>query len=213
MNTPKTTAQQSLLLTLVLIGWFALIAQLYIQLGSSHASTIELTIRYFSYFTILSNLLVTISATVLLLNPTISLTSFLSKSKTLTAIAVYILIVCIIYNAVLRSIWQPEGLQKVVDELLHLIIPILYVIFWFVYVNKSQLQWKDFQAWLIFPLIYVTFILLRGELSGFYPYPFMNVTKLGYQQVFINAFFITLAFMFVSLIYIGIAKMKTNKRQ
>ncbi len=210
MNTPKTTAQQSLLLTLVLIGWFALVAQLYIQLCSSHASTIELTIRYFSYFTILSNLLVTISATVLLLNPTISWAKFLSKSKTLTAIAVYILIVCIIYNGVLRSIWQPEGLQKVVDELLHLIIPILYVIYWFVYVNKSQLQWKDFQAWLIFPLIYVTFILFRGALSGFYPYPFMNVAQLGYQQVFINTFFITLAFMLVSLIYIGIAKMKNK---
>lgn len=211
MNTPKTTAQQSLLLTLVLTGWFALLAQLYIMLGNSYASTIELIIRYFSYFTILSNLLVTISATALLLNPTISLARFLSKSKTLTAIAVYILIVGIIYNAVLRSIWQPEGLQKAVDELLHLIIPILYVIYWFVYVNKSQLQWKDFQAWLIFPLIYVTFILLRGALSGFYPYPFMNVAQLGYQQVFINTFFITLVFTIVSLVYIGIAKMKKNE--
>ncbi|MFZ5976285.1 MULTISPECIES: Pr6Pr family membrane protein [unclassified Hydrotalea] len=34
-------------------------------------------------------------------------------------------------------------------------------------------------GWLIYPLLYLVYILIRGSFSGFYPYPFVNVLQIG----------------------------------
>ena len=210
MKTSQIPSKKIFLTFLVLLGWFALILQYYVMITTKKEDMSELTIRFFSYFTILSNLLVSISSTVLLLKPNIALTKFLSLPKTLTATTVYIVIVSIIYNTMLRFVWHPEGLFKVADELLHLIIPLIFFIYWLIYVKKDELQWSDFRPWLIFPFLYMIFILLSGAFSGFYPYPFINVTQLGYIKVFINAFFITIVFIMVSCLFIGIGKLMTR---
>jgi len=41
----------------------------------------------------------------------------------------------------------------------------------------------------------MAFALIRGAFDGFYPYPFANVTKLGYLKVVINGFWIALLFV------------------
>ncbi|MDR6560154.1 MULTISPECIES: Pr6Pr family membrane protein [unclassified Arcicella] len=210
MKISRIPSKKIFLIFLVLLGWFALILQYYLLITNKKADISELTIRFFSYFTVLSNLLVSMSATVLLLKPNIALTNFLSLPKTLTATTVYIVIVSIIYNTILRFIWHPEGLLRVADELLHLIIPLIFFIYWLVYVKKDELQWSDFLPWLIFPFLYMIFILLSGAFSGFYPYPFFNVIQLGYLKVIINASFITLVFIMVSFLFIGIGKLMTR---
>ncbi len=210
MKISRIPSKKIFLIFLVLLGWFALILQYYLLITNKKAGISELTIRFFSYFTVLSNLLVSMSATVLLLKPNIALTNFLSLPKTLTATTVYIVIVSIIYNTMLRFIWHPEGLLRVADELLHLIIPLIFFIYWLVYVKKDELQWSDFLPWLIFPFLYMIFILLSGAFSGFYPYPFFNVIQLGYLKVIINASFITLVFIMVSFLFIGIGKLMTR---
>ncbi|MEA5258255.1 Pr6Pr family membrane protein [Arcicella aquatica] len=210
MKISRIPSKKIFLIFLVLLGWFALILQYYVLITNKKADISELTIRFFSYFTVLSNLLVSMSATVLLLKPNIALTNFLSLPKTLTATTVYIVIVSIIYNTMLRFIWHPEGLLRVADELLHLIIPLIFFIYWLVYVKKDELQWSDFLPWLIFPFLYMIFILLSGAFSGFYPYPFFNVIQLGYLKVIINASFITLVFIMVSFLFIGIGKLMTR---
>ena len=45
--------------------------------------------------------------------------------------------------------------------------------------------------------------MLRGPIAGFYPYPFLDVSKLGYTQAFINIIGIVIAFLFVSAIFIA----------
>ena len=191
---------------LALLGWFALIAQFCIILSSGVAPTAELIVRYFSYFTITTNLIVALCCTTLLFVPQSKWGSFFSRQTTQAAITVYIVIVGIIYNLILRFIWDPKGLQRIVDELLHLIIPILFLIYWFIFVLKDKLKWSSFWSWLIYPLVYVIYIFIRGAFSGFYPYPFLDVTKLGYPKVLINSLGITLAFVVVSLLFIGIGK-------
>ena len=59
--------------------------------------------------------------------------------------------------------------------------------------------------WLLYPLIYVIFVLTRGSFSGFYPYPFIDLSKLSILQVFINSAGIAVAVIVVSitLIFFG----------
>jgi hypothetical protein len=207
MQNPKSAIVYTKLLSAVV--WFALIAQFYLHINSGKASTAELLIRFFSYFTILTNLLVALCCTYVSWFPNSGIGRQFSSRFTQAAIAVYIAVVGLVYNTILRFIWAPTGLQRLVDELLHLIIPILFVTYWWLFVLK-QFGWRDFLPWLWYPLAYLGFVLVRGNFSGFYPYPFLDVPQLGYSTVMVNCVGITSLFVFFSLLFIGIGKMKKS---
>ena len=100
---------------------------------------------------------------------------------------------------------EPQGLQAIVDELLHSVIPVLALIYWLLYAPKNKLQWKDILPWLIYPLLYIIYILLRGSGSGFYPYPFIDQKVLGLSKVLANAAWITLLFIIISFFFVALA--------
>lgn len=190
-------------IVVMLITWFAILLQLYILQGS--------LANFMSYFTILSNLLVAISLTVITFVPHTTIGSFFSKTATKSAIALYILIVGLVYNLVLRGIWEPVGWQLVADNLLHVIVPSLYLIYWLLFTPKGALNWADGISWVYFPLIYLIYSITRGYFTSWYPYPFINVNELGYREVLINAGFMTIAFIFIGLLLIALNKMLHRK--
>jgi hypothetical protein len=196
-----------------LIVWFGLALQFYISierylaLGRTLAGSL---VQIFSYFTILSNLLVAIVLTVILIKPNSAAGKFCSRLSVLTATTVYIVIVGLVYNLVLRQIWDPQGLFKLADDLLHTISPLLFLFFWLLFVQKYPLQWKVIFNWAIYPIIYLIYSLLRGVASGLYPYDFIDAKQIGYGQTAINSFFVLLAFLAVSAIFIGITR--TSKK-
>ncbi|MEO6838246.1 MAG: Pr6Pr family membrane protein [Ginsengibacter sp.] len=193
-------------LVIVILGWFALIAQFYLIILNRTATVGETIIRYFSFFTILTNLLVAFCFTFLLLNPKSKRGNFFSKSTTLTATTVYIIVVGMVYNIILRFLWAPKGLQLIVDELLHTVIPLFCIIFWWIYVRTESLKWKDAYPWLVYPLVYIFIILILGAKSGYYPYPFIDVNTIGYAKVFINSGILTVCFLGISFLFIAIGR-------
>jgi hypothetical protein len=211
MEQQQTRTQQTYLAIVSILGWFALIAQFYINVTSKAASVPEIITRYFSYFTIDTNLLVTLCCTTILLRPKSGWGNFFSQQATLTAMAVYIVMVGIVYNIILRFIWNPKGLQQLVDELLHAIIPILFLLYWLIFAPKYRLKWKDALPWMIYPFVYGILILIRGTLSGFYPYPFFEIDKLGVVKVLLNTAGLTVAFYFLALLFIGIGKLMSSE--
>ena len=212
MSMQKSIPKKIPLAILSCLGWFALITQLYLNVSSHQVSVPESVTRYFSYFTLLTNLMVAAYCTVLWLAPGSRMGAFFSRTQTATAITVYITIVALIYNIVLRSLWQPQGLQKVLDQLLHTIIPVLFILYWCVFVKKHTLQWNNFLPWLWYPFIYLVLILIRGAFSGFYPYPFIHAGEIGMQQTLINAAGIAILFMVMSLAFIGIGKLWSRRK-
>jgi len=212
MEKQKTTIEKLFLLSITLLGWFALIAQLVLIIQNRVLSILATLNNYISFFTILTNTLVAITATVILLKPASKLGSFLSKSTTLTATTIYILVVGAVYNLILRFIWEPQGMQMAVDELLHTIIPLLFLIYWFAFVRKDEVQWKNVFPWMLYPSIYFIYIIVRGAICGRYPYPFVDVTVLGYPAVFTNSAILTVAFGVLSLLFIGLGKLLSRKK-
>lgn len=197
---------QLFLVTGAFLGWFSIVLQFYLILLNREASVQETIIRYFSFFTILTNILTTVCFTVLLCTPMSTWGKFFSRPSTLTALAVYITIVGVVYNGILRFLWSPQGAQQLVDELLHLVNPLWFLLFWIFFVPKSRLKWKNVFFWLLYPLIYIIFILVRGSVSGFYPYPFINVSNLGYPAVLVNCVILFFAFLLLSLLFVWIGK-------
>ena len=66
-------------------------------------------------------------------------------------------------------------------------MPVLYVLYWLLFVPKSRLPWNSVLFWLIYPLAYLSYTLIHGALSGWYPYPFVDVSVVGYGRVFANS--------------------------
>jgi len=195
--------------TLALLEWFALSLQLYLVLTVSAASgqgLLQGALNFFSYFTILSNLIVALVLTCTRWSPYSRVGSFLARPSSQSAAAVYVTIVGIVYSLVLRNIWDPRGLQKLADVLLHDALPLLYLIFWFAFVEKSRLRWMDAPRWLAFPGTYFGYVLIRGALTGWYPYPFLDAGDLGYGGVGRSTVLLVIAFLAVALTFVAVAK-------
>jgi hypothetical protein len=199
--------QRSAQLIIAVITWAAVVLQFYLQLLNRTTAVSEAVIRFFSYFTILTNLLVAVCFTCLLLKGSRGY-RFFNRATTLTAVTVYIVIVGLVYNIVLRSQWNPQGLQLLADNLLHSLTPLLTLIYWFVFVSTKEISWKQTPSWMLYPLFYLVYVMIRGSFSDFYPYFFIDVTKLGYSQALMNAVYVTICFLLISLLLIWLGKKK-----
>ncbi len=188
------------------IVWSSIIAQFWLAIVNRQTPLPEALIRFFTYFTIQTNILVAVFFTTLLVNPESGWGNFFSRPGVSTAICSYITFVGLTYNMLLRQLWQPTGLQQVVDELLHSVIPVIFILYWMIFVPKAKFQWKNIFIWLIYPVIYVVLMLIRGAVSGYYPYPFIDVNQLGYPRVFFNGFGLIVAFLILSGIFVAIGK-------
>lgn len=175
------------------VSWCAVIGQYVV----SATHTVSGTIDYLSYFTILSNILVATTFTAAALAPGSRVALFLLRPQVAMATAVYITVTGITYYLLLSSLYDLVGWERVFDHLLHYVVPPAYVLFWLVFVPKGRLHLRNVIWMLLPPLGYGAWTLFHGALSGFYPYPFVDVTKLGYPQVFIHivefVFFFSLA--------------------
>jgi hypothetical protein len=195
-----------------LLAWGAVILQLYLILANRSQPVLNTLVLFFSFFTILTNILVAVTFTAQVAGSESRWHGFMLRPGTQTAVAVYITIVGLVYNIVLRSLWDPQGLQRVVDELLHSVVPAAYLLFWFIFVPKQGLTWKQTPSWLLYPFVYLVYILIRGALSGVYPYPFVDVVKSGYSRVLLNCLVLCGVFMLFSFIFVAIAKACGRRR-
>ena len=193
-----------------LTGWFAIITQFYLMMINRETPVPETTFRFFSFFTITTNILVALCFTFIFLGNNNRPGRFFSKVSTVTAITVYIILVGIVYNVILRFTWNPQGLQKLVDELLHSVIPVLNVIFWVAFVPADQLKWKNAFSWLIYPIVYMVYTIILGAITAHYPYPFIDVNRIGYNKALLNAALVLLALFLLSLVLIGTGKIMKN---
>ena len=203
--------KKGIILAITIIGWITLSVRLYLRITEYDFSAFESTIQFFSYFTILTNLFVTIYCTNQLLRPNEKNTSILNKPETLTALMVFIMIVGLVYHVALKPIWNPEGIQMILSEICHTFIPLCTFILWIISDNKKTIELKRLLKWLLYPIVYIFFVLIRGSFSNFYPYPFLDVQTLGIGKVLTNSLFL-LVVMAVFLVLFHFIGKKLSKK-
>lgn len=201
-------------IVVAIVAWFALILQQYILIDNTPGNGLTplgAVWRFLIFFTILSNLFVAISLTVVVIAPSSPAGQFFLKPPVIAGIGVYILIVGLVYNVVLRNIWNPVGRDRLADELLHVAVPLLYLLYWVIFTSKKELQWKHVFYWLLFPALYIVYALIRGGTEGFYPYYFINLDELGAQKVLLNSFVLLAAFVVVGCLFVATGKWLARK--
>lgn len=72
-----------------------------------------------------------------------------------------------------------------VDQGLHSAVPLLTLGWWLAFA-QGGLTRRDLPALLIWPAAYAAYALLRGHLTGFWPYPFLDADALGWLRVAVN---------------------------
>jgi hypothetical protein len=160
---------------------------------------------YLSFFTILTNLLIAIALTSSL-TPKSRMGGFFTRPAVTSALTAYIATVGIVYSLMLRDLWNPEGLEKAADILLHDVVPLLFVSGWLFLFRKARLPWRDVLLWLVYPLAYLCCALTRGALTGRYPYPFIDAGKLGYSSTLGNVAVLLVAFAILCLVIVAIGR-------
>ncbi len=189
-----------------LIGLFGLGLQywlLYADMSAQGVSVLEITWRYFVWFTLLTNTFVTLVMARAALKPE-SLQGLNAPRIELMA-ATSILFVCIVYNLLLASRWDPQGWQKVADVIVHQIVPVIFVVFWLLRPHGT-LTWRDSAFAALWPLGYAIYGLTRGLFDNFYPYFFMDPTTISYAQIALNLVGLVVAFTLGALLLLGISR-------
>jgi hypothetical protein len=95
-----------------------------------------------------------------------------------------------------------HGWEARYDHLLHYVMPPAYVLFWLLYIPKGSLHLHNVPAIMVPPLTYGGWTLLHGAFSGFYPYPFVNVAKIGYDSVLTHIVEFVFVFAFAGVVFV-----------
>ena len=173
----------------------AIVVQLTIHVGNSFDP-----VNFFSYFTNLSN----IFAAVVFIIGAIYLLTYREPTPRDDVIrgaaAVAMAVVGVVFSLLLRN--EDLGtLLPWVNFVLHYLMPVVVVVEWLVQPPKSHISFRQTLYWLIYPLLYVVYSLIRGAIVGFYAYPFLNPAKIGgYGVVALYCVGIFVLFLVFSLV-------------
>jgi hypothetical protein len=140
--------------------------------------------RLFSYFTIQSNLIVLAAAIVLVLNP-------LRDGPIWQVVRLDALLGITITGLVYAIILAPQvhltGAALVATIGFHYVSPWATVLAWLVFGPRPRMTWWTVLGTFVWPVLWLIYIFTQGAFTRWYPYPFLDVTRLGFPDALRNA--------------------------
>jgi hypothetical protein len=149
----------------------------------------------FAFFTIQSNLLAGVGSLLLAIRPDRDSQAFAVLRVTgLVAITV----TGLVFHAVLARTLDLAGWDALGNELVHTVVPVMTVVGWLALGPRALITVRTVWLSLIFPIGWLAFTLIRGAIAHWYPYPFIDVTRLGYFRAAINCVWVALLLLGLS---------------
>ena len=144
------------------------------------------------FFTILTNLAVAVAMTMVAFGKRIS-------PGVEGGLMLAILLVGVVYVLLLQKLYHLTGAALFADTLMHKVAPPAMAAYWLLFAHHGPMRWTEPLWWSIYPLGYFAYALVRGAIEGIYPYPFMDVSKIGAGQTALNAAAIAAVFLVAGL--------------
>lgn len=183
----------------LLVAVTALVLQLYLVvsgeniLDSSAVTTArpEQVRRYFSYFTIQSNILVAVSMFLIVRDRVDTQAFRVVRLASLIGITV---------TGVVAAVALPPSptyttANLVCDRLLHVVVPSLTFVGWALFGPRGRVAREDLLPSLVWPVLWLAATLALGPFVGWYPYPFLNVGTIGLGRTLLNCAVIAALFL------------------
>ncbi|RVD59387.1 hypothetical protein EN828_10830 [Mesorhizobium sp. M2D.F.Ca.ET.185.01.1.1] len=187
----------------LVIGLIGLVLQAAITIPAAMAagrSLLSSIVFLFSFFTILTNIAAVMVHASLLSPAGYAWFPAFASQRLRAGIAVAITLVFVVYVTVLSKLWQPQGLFLLCDILLHYVTPFIFVTWWLIAGADGSTRWRDISWWMVYPLAYLAYALIRAPFAGEVPYPFLDVAKNGAASVAISASGVTALFIGLSVL-------------
>lgn len=129
--------------------------------------------NHFSYFTVLSNVFAAVVLAIGVFRPV--------PDVLRGATVLYLVVTGIVYTMLLRGV--DVDTPAYANAILHLVMPILIVVEWMIGPPRERISVRQAATWLLFPIGYLGYTLVRGPIVDWYPYPFLDPNDGGYGQV------------------------------
>jgi hypothetical protein len=172
---------------------------------------IEALVFFFSFFTILTNLML-----VLVYLSELTAGGWLGwfrSPATRATMAAAIVLVMGFYHLLLAQLWVPEGLFLVADLVLHYVTPVYYVVWWLCFQPHGALRLRHLPLMLLPPAIYLVYIMVRGAVILEYPYPILDAYRLGYAQVALNVAMVLVGLLLLCALLIAADRLLGRARR
>lgn len=92
-------------------------------------------------------------------------------------------IVGIVYNTLLANAGLDDSFNlQWSNDILHVVIPLYAVLDWVLFGDRPKLPFARLWVMLIYPIIWLIVVLIRGATDGWVPYPFLDPAT-GYASV------------------------------
>lgn len=153
--------------------------------------------NFFGYFTIQSNVLLTVTMTLAGLHGlrAVDQPRWLEFARGLTT--TNIVIVGIVYATLLAPLGAAGGVPVPwANTILHVVTPVLAALDWLLIGDRKRLPLSRLWLVLIYPATWLTVVLIRGATDGWVPYPFLDPSN-GYGSVAIVCVGICVAMLLV----------------
>lgn len=197
-------------LIVVLVGWYGVLGSIGLKVfrWTKLGQPIWLAVLdSLSHYTIQTNILALLILSVLMVKEIILSEKKLMNSKFKSAVTLYITFTFVIYAVVLAKLWAPTGQDAILANITHYLTPIAFILDWFIVElisNKSErLVFKDSVIWLVYPITYVSYIMIYGLLTGRYLYPFLNVPVINYSGVMLCVGLLSIVYLITGNVYVG----------
>ena len=130
-----------------------------------------------------------------------------------------ILLTFIVFNFLLAPTREAYLNFKVNSVTFHIILPIMYIVDWFLFYERKKVKWYLPLLSMIFPLVYVIFIYTRAWILNFdpevpyiYPYFFLNLDTQGIAGVIKWVLILLAGFMVTGYLFYGIDRIAKKKK-
>ena len=158
-------------------------------------------LNFFSYFTIQSNL---IGSVVLLIGAARRDIHTPTFDVVRGAAVVYLVTTGIVFSVLLSGTDVDTAIPWV-NSVLHEVLPLVIVVDWLLDPPARRLAVRDAALWLVYPLAWVAYTLIKGPFARWYPYPVLDPAIGGYGCValYIIGIFILVTVVCAAVAWIG----------
>ncbi|WP_183092257.1 Pr6Pr family membrane protein [Nocardioides stalactiti] len=167
---------------------------------TSRPDLVTRLVRFASYLTIWSNVLVAWSAATLAFGRD-------RDSRVWRALRLDAVVICfgggVVHFFLLRPLLDLHGADLVADKLLHLVVPLLAVVGWVWFGPRGRATRADLLPFLVVPVGWLVLTLVRGAFVDWYPYPFIDVVEHGYGVVLLNVLGVTVLMLVLALVAVA----------
>jgi hypothetical protein len=167
--------------------------------GRPAANTPTRVLRFFSYFTVESNVIVIVTTLMLARDPERDGRWF-RVGRIAGLIGIFVTFV--VYLVALRPFLKLSGLAAVTDTGFHIVTPLLAVGGWVIFGPRPRFERSTLLWSLAWPGIYFVYSLIHGGITGWYPYPFVDIGKIGYPSALLNLAVVAVLLLVVGTIFV-----------